>query len=154
MRRYARLVLDETGKPQPGQHRVRSHALDHRVVKHLLEPAAMDGKLGVLVACVHAAKLAPDLLALAGQVTQFPCSQPHLVETRQQSQFGELGDGVGQGVDADTHFAHLRGLFDHLAGDAARVQHQGGGQSADACACDQDAHEAASLSSGGRKSIA
>ncbi len=49
-------------------------------------------------------------------------------------------DRVGQGVDADAELADLVGLLINLAVDAAGVQHQRGGQPADAAAYDDDFH--------------
>ncbi len=81
---HAALVLDETRQPPPGAHRIGTKTLDHRVVDDLLQPPAMDGELRHVVARMHPAQLAPDLLALPGEVGQLPCAHRHLVERVEQ----------------------------------------------------------------------
>jgi len=48
-----------------------AEALDHSIIKQLLEAAAMDGELGDGIASLKAAKLAPDLLAETVEIDQF-----------------------------------------------------------------------------------
>src|SRR5262249_13887283 len=100
-------------------HRLASEPVEHRLMKHALQPAAVDRELRHLVAGVEAARLAPDLLAVTVGVDQLARADRHLVEARQQAELLELRDGMRQHVDADAKLADLaRGLVD-LAADAA-----------------------------------
>ena len=110
------------------------------LVDHGLQAAAMDRELRKFKAGVGAARLAPDLLAAAVHVEQFVGADADLVEFRQQPQFGQLLDGMRQGIDADAELAHRVGLLENLAVDAACMQHQRRGQAADAAADDDGLH--------------
>ena len=107
------------------------------VPQHALQLAAMDGELRHGVARMHAALLAPDLLAEAVDVDQLVRADADRVQRRQQAEGGEFGDGVRQRVDADAERADRVGLLEHDAGDAALVQREGEGEAADAGAGDR-----------------
>jgi hypothetical protein len=62
------------------------------------------------------------------------------VEPLQQAELLQFLDRVRQRVDADAKLADALGLLEQLAVDAARVQHQGRGEPADASADDNDLH--------------
>jgi hypothetical protein len=113
-------------------HRLAAEPVEHCLVEHALQPAAVDGELRHLVAGVNPARLAPDLLAEAIGVDQLAGADRHLVEPRQQAELGQLGDGVGEHVDADAQLAEAPGGLVDLAADAARLEHQGQRQPADA----------------------
>lgn len=140
MRRDPALVLQEAGQREASAHGLPAQALPHGRVQHALEAPAMDRELRHRMARMGAAQLAPDLLALAVVVAQFPGADRHPVEGGEQAEIGEFADRVRQGVDADPDLAHLRGLLVDLGPDAAPVQHQGGGEPADPGADDDDAH--------------
>src|SRR5205085_1399086 len=94
-----------------------------------------------VVAGVEPARLAPDLLAEAVGVEQFIGADADRIETVEEAELGELLDGVRQGVDADAELAHRVRLLVDLAVDAARMQHQRGGQPADAAADNDGFHD-------------
>src|SRR5262245_42556432 len=77
----------------------------HRLVDDRLQPAAMDGELRHLVAGIGAAQLAPDLLPET-VVEQLVGSDPHRVETIEQSELAQFLDRMGQRVDPDAEFTN------------------------------------------------
>ena len=99
--------------------------------------SAVGGELRRVVAGMQAARLRPDRLPQVVHVGQAPGADCHGVELRQQAELGQLADRVRQDVDADAERAHLRRRFQHLAGDAAGVEHQRQDQAADAAARDE-----------------
>ena len=112
----------------------------HGLVDHRLQAAAVDRELRKFEAGVGAARLAPDLLADAVGVEQLVGADADLVEPRQQAEFGQFLDRVRQRVDADAELADGVRLLENLAVDAARVQHQGGGQAPDPAADNDGLH--------------
>jgi hypothetical protein len=63
------------------------------------------------------------------------------IEPLQKAERSKLLDRMRQRIDANAKLTDLVRLLEHLALDAARVQHQGGGEPADSAACDDDFHE-------------
>src|SRR6516164_806092 len=100
----------------------------------------MDRELRVFVAGIGAARLAPDLLAKAIGIDELVSSNPRGIEPLEQAQIGELLDGVGQRVDADSELADGVGLLVKLAFNLPRMQHQGGGEPANAAPDDNGLH--------------
>src|SRR5215469_10369102 len=80
------------------------------------------------------------MLAEAIGIEQLVSADRDRIESLQKPERGELLDRMRQRIDADTEFADLLGLLEHLALDAARVQHQRGGQPANPAACDDRFH--------------
>ena len=100
----------------------------------------MDRELRHVVARVEAARLAPDLLAEAVGVDQFVGADRDRVEPLKQPELLQFLDRVRQRVDADAELAHALGLLEQLAVDAARMQHQSRGETANSAADDDDLH--------------
>ena len=111
-----------------------------RLIDHALQLAAMDRELRHVEARVGAAQLAPDLLPEAVEVEQLVGADRDRVEPLQQAELLQLLDGVRQRVDADAELADAVGLLVDLAVDAARMQHQRGGQPAHASADNDGLH--------------
>src|SRR6516164_7096080 len=112
----------------------------HRLVDDRLQPAAVDGELRHLVTRVGAAQLAPDLLPEAVGVEQLVGSDSHRVEAIEQPELAQFLDRMRQRVDSDAEFTNGVRLLVDLAVDPAGVQHERGGQAADAAADNDDLH--------------
>src|SRR6202012_4711297 len=116
--------------PQPptGGDRLRSKPLLDGAVDYALQPAAMDRELRNIMAGIEAARIAPDFLAVTGEVMQHVGADRDVVEFLQQPEAGEFADRMRQRVDADAELADGVGLLEQFAADAGRPQHQGHGQ--------------------------
>ena len=114
-------------------------AVAHRVMDHGLQASTVDRELRILKPGIGAARLAPDLLAIAVHVEQFVGADPDGVQSREQPDLSEFLDG-GQGVDADAQLANGIRLLENLAIDAAGMKHERGGEPADAAADDDRLH--------------
>ena len=111
------------------------------LVKHFLQAPAMNGELRIFIAGIRAARLAPDLLPEAVGVDELEGADGHRIKPLEQPKLRQLLDGMGKRVDADAELADGLRLLVHVAVDAARMQHQGGGQAADAAADDNAFHD-------------
>ena len=100
----------------------------------------MDRELRHVVAGIEAARLAPDFLAVAVEIIQLVGADRGRIEPVQQPEAGEFADRMRQRVDADAEFADGVGLLEQFAVDAARAQHQRGGEAADAASDDDRLH--------------
>src|SRR6516165_3484198 len=100
----------------------------------------MDGELRHLVAGIGATQLAPDLLPEAVGVEQLVGSDPHRVEAFEQPELAQFFDRMRQRIDADAELTNGVRLLVDLAVDAAGMQHERGGQAADAAADNDDLH--------------
>ena len=136
----AAIVLREAAEPVAEVEAALAEPRARRLIDHALQLAAMDRELRHVVAGIEPARLAPDLLAEAVQVEQLVGADRDRVEPLQQPELLQLLDGVRQRVDADPELADAVGLLIDLAVDAARMQHQGGGQPAHASADDDRLH--------------
>src|SRR5262249_26964303 len=112
----------------------------HRLVDDRLQPAAMDGELRHLVAGVGAAQLAPDLLTEAVGVKQLVGSDPHRVETIEQPELAQFLDRVGELFEPAAEPRKGTRRLGELAAEAAGMQNERGGQTADAAADNDDLH--------------
>ena len=100
----------------------------------------MDGELRHLVAGIEPALLVPDLLAVAVEIKQFVGTDGDGIEPVEQSDAGEFADRMRQRVDADAELANAVRLLEQFAVDAARPQHQRGGEASDTAADDNRLH--------------
>src|SRR4029079_10378653 len=107
---------------------------------HALQASAMDRELRHVVTGIEAARLAPDFLAVTVEIIQLVGTNSGSVEPVQQAKAGQFADRMRQGVDADAEFANGIGLFEQFAVDAARPQHQRGGEAPDAASDDDRLH--------------
>src|SRR5262249_25769673 len=139
----AGFILAERAKAIAGMDVLLANPLRLGVMDHALHPAAMDRKLRQIITGIHPARLAPDLLAEAIGIEQLVSADRDRIEPLQQSQCSELLDRMRQRIDSDTELADLVGLLEDLALDAARMQHQRGGEPADSAACDDHFHGSA-----------
>src|SRR5438105_6618775 len=140
MRRDAAFILAESPQPAAGVDRLPPQPLLDGAVDHALQPAAMNRELWDVVAGIDAAGLAPDFLTVAVEVVKHVGADRDIVEPLQQAEAGELADRMRQRIDADAEFADGIGLFEQLAADAARPQHQRGGKAADTATDDNRLH--------------
>src|SRR5690242_5919419 len=101
----------------------------------------MNGELRYVVAGIEAAQLAPHFLAVAVEIIQLVGANGGSIEPVQQPEAGQLADRMRQRVDADAELADAVGLFEQLAVDAARAQHQRGGEASDAASDDDCLHQ-------------
>ena len=136
----AALVLPEAAEAAAGVDAAFAEPRAHRLIDHALQPAAMDRELRHVIARVDAARLAPDLLAEAVGVDQFKGADRDRVEPLHQPELLQFLDRVRQGVDADAKLADAVGLLEQLAIDAARMQHQSCGETANSAADNDDLH--------------
>ena len=141
----AGFILTEGAEAMAGMDTLLTDPFAHGVMDHAMQPAAMDRKLRHVIAGVEPARFAPDLLTEAIGIEQLIGAYRDRIEPLQKSECAKLLDRMRQRIDADAKLADLVGLLEHLALDAACVQHQRGGESANAAACDNYFH-------GGRRS--
>jgi hypothetical protein len=137
---HAGLILAKMPEPVVGVDARLAEAGADRLVDDRLQPAAMDGKLRHLIAGVGAAQLAPDLLPEAVGIEQLVGADSRRIEAIEQPQVRQFLDGMGQRIDADAELANGVRLLVNLAVDAAGMQHEGGRETADAAADDNDLH--------------
>ena len=140
---HAAFILDKAEQTAARAHCILAQPFDHGIIQQLLQTAAMDGELRHFEARMHAARLAPDGLSEAVHIDQLMRADGDRIEHRQQAQLGQFGNGMRQRVDADTHFAHLGRLFVDSRLNPALMQHQSGGQTADAATNDNCLHATA-----------
>ena len=136
----AGLVLGEGAEPVPGMDARFAEPRPRRGIDHALQPAAMDGELRIVEAGIGAARFAPDFLAEPVAIEQLIGADRDRIEPVQQAELRQLLDGVRQRIDPDPELADLVGLLEHLAVDAASLQHQRRGQPANPAADDDRLH--------------
>src|SRR5262249_46207358 len=95
-------------------------------VDHALPPAAVNGEFRNVVTGIEPARLTPDLLAEAIGVEQLISADRNRIEPLEQAEIGELFDRMRERVDADAKLADRVRLFENLAINPARMQHQPG----------------------------
>src|SRR5262245_52780802 len=134
------LILGERAEPAAGVDGVRAQPLDHGLMDDALQAAAVDRELRNVVAGIEAALLVPDLLAVAGEIEELVGADRDLIEPVQQADGGQLADRMRQRVDADAELANGVGLLIEFAVNAARPQHERGGEAADTAADDDRLH--------------
>ena len=106
----------------------------------VLQAPAVDRELRHVVAGIDAANVAPDFLAMAVEIIKHVGADRDVIELLQETKPGEFADRMRQRVDADAEFADGVGLLEQLAANAARPQHQGRGQAANAATDDNRLH--------------
>ena len=138
----AGFILLEGAKPVAGMHPRFAEPGAHGLIDDVLQLAPMNRELRHVEAGVEPAQFVPDRLAEAVGVEQFVGADGDRIEPLQQPQIFEFTDRMGQRVDADAKLANAVGLLENLAVDAAGVEHQRRGQSADAAADNDRLHDA------------
>ena len=133
-------VLRERAQPMPGVDAGFAKPRAHGLVNHCLQTSTVDRELRIFEAGIGPPGLAPDLLADAVHIEEFVGPNSDLVEFREKAELRKLLDGVWQRVDADTELAHRVGLFEYLAVNSTRLQHEGRREPADAAANDNRLH--------------
>src|SRR6516225_4073117 len=141
IRGHASLVLGEAAEPMTGMDARFAQSRAHRIMNDPLQAPAVDGELRIFIAGVRAARLAPDLLPEAVGVDELEGADGHRIKPLEQPKLRQLLDGMRERVDADAELADGLRLLVHVAVDTARMQHQGGGQAADAAADDNAFHD-------------
>src|SRR5262249_39803671 len=91
----AAIILGKRAQSMTGMNARLAEPRAHGVVDDTLQAPAMDRELRVFVAGIGAARLAPDLLAEAIGIDELVGPNPRGIEPLEQSQIGELLDGVG-----------------------------------------------------------
>src|SRR6185312_1632519 len=137
---HTAFILRERAEPAAGTDRILAQPLDHGLVDHALQAAAVDRELRHFMAGIQPALLVPDLLAVAGQIKQLIGADRDLIEPVHQADGGELADRMRQRVDANAKLPDGIGLLVKLAINAAGPQHQCGGEAADTAADDNRLH--------------
>jgi len=140
---HAGLVLGKGAEPMAGVDARLAETRAHGVVDHPLQPPSVDRELRIFVAGIGAARLAPDLLPETIGIDELEGADGDRVEPLQQAELGQLLDRMRQRIDADPKLADGLRLLVDFAVDPARVQHQGGGQPADAAPDDDAFHDGA-----------
>ena len=123
-----------------GVHRSAPQALDHGRQQDRLQLPAVDRELWRREPGGAPARLLPDLLAQTIEVAQLGRLDGLPRQCIAQPQLGELAHRVGQQVDAHAQCRDLVRRLVHLHVDAAGVQAERRGQSADTTADDADLH--------------
>ena len=139
--RDALVVGHDAREAVAGEDRIGPEALAHGVRDDALEHPAVDRELRDVVPRVEAARLVPDLLALAVEVEELRGPQRDGVERVEEAQVAQRADRVRQRVDPDAELAELARRLEH--GDVAHpalVEREGRREAADAAADDEDAH--------------
>src|SRR6185369_11284227 len=111
------------------------------VEQELLEGAAMDRELRPFVAGFQPARLAPDRLAVLGEIGEFAGPHAAGVQSVHQPELDQLAHGMRQHVDADAEWLQLGDALEHFYGNADSVQAERQRQSADAAAGDEYGHD-------------
>src|SRR5580704_1640859 len=140
VRGHPALVLGEGPELATGVNGFLAEPLLDGLKDHVLQPAAVDRELRHVMAGVDAANVAPDLLAMAIEIIKHVGADGGVVEFLQETEASQFADRMRQRVDADAELADGVGLFEQLAADAARPQHQGRGQATDTAADDNRLH--------------
>ena len=145
-RRARRRGFGPVAQVMAGEDALRAEPLDRGVQQDLLQHAAMDRELRPFVAGLDAARLAPDRLAVLGEIRelagrarlrrQAPSSSPSSISSR--TACGSTLMPTPSGFSSET-------LSNTLAGNADLVQAQRQRQPADAAAGDEYGHDTPSL---------
>src|SRR5271166_1067344 len=114
-----------------------AQARARRLMDDALQMPAMNRELRHVIAGIRSARLAPDLLTEAVGVEELECADRDLVEPIEETEFSQFLDRVRQRIDADAELADRFRLLEHLAIEAASMQHERGREAADA-ATDND----------------
>src|SRR5215475_6487249 len=85
-------VLGERAEPATGMNSLCTQPLDHGLMDHALQAAAVDRELRHVMAGIQPALFVPDLLTVTGQIKQLVGADGDLVEPIQQADRGELAD--------------------------------------------------------------
>src|SRR4029077_8952504 len=80
IRGHAAFVLAKRSEPMSGMDARLAKPGAHRLPDHRLQPAAVDGELRDVIACIGPAQLAPDLLTETVGVEQLVGSGAHGIE--------------------------------------------------------------------------
>ena len=113
---------------------------DRGIEQDLLQRAAMDRELRPFVTGLDAARLAPDRLAVLGEIRQFPGADAGRIELVVQAELDQFAHRMRQHVDADAERPQLGHAFEHFGGNADLVQAERQRQPADAAAGDEYGH--------------
>src|SRR5262249_45308744 len=111
----AAVLLPECAEPVAGMNAALAEPRTHRLVDHALQSAAMHRNLRHVMACIQAARLAPDLLAEAVGVDQLEGADGDGVEPLHQTELLQLLDGMRQRVDANPELPDAFGLLEQFA---------------------------------------
>src|SRR3954454_14250598 len=136
----AALVLREGAEAAAGVDGLPPEPLLDGAMDDTLKTAAVDRELRHVVAGVGAAGLAPDFLAVTVEVIELVGADRDIIKLLEQTEARQLTHGMGQRVDADAKLADGVGLLENLASEAARAQHQSGGETTDTATDDNRLH--------------
>src|ERR1700689_3387052 len=129
-----------------GENVLWSQPLGRGIEQDLLQRAAMHRELRPFVTGLEAARLAPDRLAVFGEIRQLPGAHAGRIELVEQAELGQFAHRMGQHVDADPERFQLSHALEHACRNADLVQAERQGQPADAAAGDEYGHDGPSLS--------
>ena len=117
-----------------------SQPLDRGIEQDLLQRAAMDRELRPFVTGLDAARLAPDRLAVLGEIRELLGADGVRIELVVQAELDQFAHRMRQHVDADAERPQLGHAFKDFGGNADLVQAERQRQPADAAARDENSH--------------
>src|SRR5262249_30362685 len=115
------------------------------IEQDLLQRAAMDRELRPFITGVQSTRLAPDRLAVLGEIGELLGAHARCRELIEQPELDQFAHGMRQHVDADAECPQLRHALDHPGGHADLVQAERQRQPANSATCDQYRHDPPSL---------
>ena len=134
------LRLAPAGEMVAGENVLFAQPLDRGIEQNLLQRAAMDRKLRPFVTGLDAARLAPDRLAVLGEIGEFFGADAGRVEPVVQAELDQFAHRMRQHVDADAERPQLRHAFKNSGRYADLVQAERQRQPADTAARDENSH--------------
>ena len=123
-----------------GENVLFSQPLGRGIEQDLLQRAAMDRKLRPFVSGLDAARLAPDRLAVLGEIRELPGADGVRIELVVQAELDQFAHRMRQHVDADAERPQLGHAFKNPGRNADLVQAERQRQPADAAARDEYGH--------------
>ena len=120
-----------------GENVLVAQPLGRGIEQDLLQRAAMDRELRPFVTGLDAARLAPDRLAVLGEIREFLGAHGGRIEPVVQAELDQFAHRVRQYIDADAERPQLGHAFENSGGNADLVQAERQRQPADAAAGDE-----------------
>jgi hypothetical protein len=145
------VALLDADAAMAGDEVLRTQALAHGVEQHLVQVAAVDGKVRPLVPGREPPGLAVDQLAMAGEEGVIGRLARDRRERVLQAERAQLLDGVGPEIDADPERQDLGRRLEHpdAGGDLRGMRGERQGQPADAATDDDEVQRVRSVRTSG-----
>ena len=123
-----------------GENVLFSQPFDRGIEQNLLQRAAMDRELRPFVTGLDAARLAPDRLAVLGEIRELLGADSGRIERVVQAELDQFAHRMRQHVDADAERPQLGHAFKDFCRNADLVQAERQRQPADAATRDENSH--------------